>query len=45
MLPLSAGQRYGALCYSDLFNLHYHSGLLNELDEVHFLFKDLENPI
>jgi GT2 family glycosyltransferase len=31
--------------YSGLFNLHYYTGLLNELDDVHFLFKDLENPI
>jgi GT2 family glycosyltransferase len=31
--------------YSGLFNLHYYSGLLNELGDVHFLFKDLENPI
>jgi glycosyltransferase involved in cell wall biosynthesis len=31
--------------YSGLFNLHYYNGLLNELDDVHYLFKDLENPI
>jgi glycosyltransferase involved in cell wall biosynthesis len=31
--------------YSGLFNLHYYNGLLDELDDVHFLFKDLENPI
>jgi len=31
--------------YSGLFNLHYYNGLLNELDDVHFLFKDLENPV
>jgi glycosyltransferase involved in cell wall biosynthesis len=31
--------------YSGLFNLQYYSGLLNELDDVHFLFKDLENPV
>jgi glycosyltransferase involved in cell wall biosynthesis len=31
--------------YSALFNLQYYSGLLNELDKMHFLFKDLENPI
>jgi glycosyltransferase involved in cell wall biosynthesis len=35
-------ERFG---YSGLFNLHYYNGLLNELDDVHFLFKDLENPI
>jgi hypothetical protein len=31
--------------YSGLFNLQYYTGLFNELDNVHFLFKDLENPI
>lgn len=31
--------------YSGLFNLQYYTGLFNELDDVHFLFKDLENPI
>jgi GT2 family glycosyltransferase len=31
--------------YSGLFNLQYYNGLFNELDDVHFLFKDLENPI
>jgi glycosyltransferase involved in cell wall biosynthesis len=31
--------------YSGLFNLQYYKGLSNELDDVHFLFKDLENPI
>jgi glycosyltransferase involved in cell wall biosynthesis len=31
--------------YSGLFNLQYYAGLFNELDDVHFLFKDLENPI
>jgi GT2 family glycosyltransferase len=31
--------------YSGLFNLQYYSGLFNELDDVHFLFKDVENPI
>jgi GT2 family glycosyltransferase len=31
--------------YSGLFNLQYYNGLLNELGDVHFLFKDLENPI
>jgi glycosyltransferase involved in cell wall biosynthesis len=30
--------------YSGLFNLQYYTGLFNELDDVHFLFKDLENP-
>jgi GT2 family glycosyltransferase len=29
--------------YSGLFNLHYYSGLLDELNDVHFLFKDLES--
>jgi GT2 family glycosyltransferase len=33
------------LAYSGLFNLQYYDGLFNELDDVHFLFKDLENPI
>ncbi len=31
--------------YSDLFNLQYYNLLSNELDDVHFLFTDLENPI
>ncbi len=31
--------------YSGLFNLQYYNGLFNELDDVHFLFKDLESPI
>ena len=31
--------------YSGLFNLQYYNGLFNELDDVHFLFRDLENPI
>jgi glycosyltransferase involved in cell wall biosynthesis len=31
--------------YSGLFNLQYYNGLFNELDDVHFLFKDLENAI
>jgi GT2 family glycosyltransferase len=31
--------------YSGLFNLQYYNGLLNELDDAHFLFKDIENPI
>jgi GT2 family glycosyltransferase len=31
--------------YSGLFNLQYYNGLSNELDDMHFLFKDLENPI
>jgi glycosyltransferase involved in cell wall biosynthesis len=30
--------------YSGLFNLQYYNGLLNELDDVHFLFKN-ENPV
>jgi GT2 family glycosyltransferase len=29
--------------YSGLFNLHYYNGFFNELDDVHFLFRDLEN--
>jgi GT2 family glycosyltransferase len=31
--------------YSGLFNLQYYNGLLNELDDVHFLLNDLENPV
>jgi GT2 family glycosyltransferase len=31
--------------YSGLFNLQYYSGFFSELDDVHFLFKDIENPI
>jgi len=31
--------------YSGLFNLQYYNGLFSELDDVHFLFKDTENPI
>jgi GT2 family glycosyltransferase len=31
--------------YSGLFNLQYYNGLFNELGDVHFLFKDIENPI
>ena len=31
--------------YSALFNLQYYNGLFDELDDVHFLFKGLENPI
>jgi glycosyltransferase involved in cell wall biosynthesis len=30
--------------YSGLFNLQYYNGFINELDDVRFLFKDLENP-
>jgi hypothetical protein len=30
--------------YSGLFNLQYYNGFFDELDDVHFLFKDLENP-
>jgi glycosyltransferase involved in cell wall biosynthesis len=29
--------------YSGLFNLQYYNGFFNELDDVQFLFKDLEN--
>ena len=31
--------------YSALFNLQYYNGLFDELDDMHFLFKGLENPI
>ena len=32
--------------YSGLFNLQYYDGFFNELDDVNFLFKDIEsNPI
>jgi GT2 family glycosyltransferase len=31
--------------YSGIFNLQYYNGLFNELNDVHFLFKDIENPI
>jgi GT2 family glycosyltransferase len=31
--------------YSGLFNLQYYNGLFHELDDVHFLFKDIKNPI
>jgi glycosyltransferase involved in cell wall biosynthesis len=31
--------------YSGLFNLQYYNGLFTELNDVHFLFRDLENPI
>lgn len=30
--------------YSGLFNLQYYNGFFNELDDVHFLFKNGENP-
>ena len=30
--------------YSGLFNLQYYNGFFDELDDVHFLFKDVENP-
>ena len=33
------------LAYSGLFNLQYYNGLFDELDDMHFLFKDIENPI
>lgn len=32
-----------SLAYSGLFNLHYYSGLFNELDDVHFLFDNVGN--
>jgi len=31
--------------YSGLFNLQYYNGFFNELDDVHFLFKDASNPV
>jgi glycosyltransferase involved in cell wall biosynthesis len=31
--------------YSGLFNLQYYNGLLGELGDVHFFFKDFDNPI
>jgi glycosyltransferase involved in cell wall biosynthesis len=31
--------------YSGLFNLQYYNGLFTELNDVYFLFKNLENPI
>jgi glycosyltransferase involved in cell wall biosynthesis len=31
--------------YSGLFNLQYYTGLFNELDDVDFLTRDLDNPI
>lgn len=31
--------------YSGLFNLQYYNGFLNELGDVHFLFKDLEHRV
>ena len=31
--------------YSGLFNLQYYSGFYNELNDVHFLFGDAENPV
>lgn len=42
LLRASDAERFA---YSGLFNLQYYTGLFNELDDVHFLFKDLENPI
>ena len=30
--------------YSGLFNLQYYTGFFDELDDVHFLFKDVESP-
>lgn len=30
--------------YSGLFNLQYYNGFFNELDDGHFLFRDVENP-
>jgi glycosyltransferase involved in cell wall biosynthesis len=31
--------------YSGLFNLQYYNGLFNELNDQHFLFKNLDNPV
>ncbi len=31
--------------YSGLFNLQYYNGFFNELNDVHFLFKDVEKPV
>jgi GT2 family glycosyltransferase len=31
--------------YSGLFNLQYYTGLFNELDDVDFLTRDLDNPV
>jgi GT2 family glycosyltransferase len=31
--------------YSGLFNLQYYNGFCNELDDAHFLFKDVENAV
>jgi len=31
--------------YSGLFNLRYYSGLIDELDDSQFLFRDVENPV
>jgi glycosyltransferase involved in cell wall biosynthesis len=31
--------------FSGLFNLQYYNGFFNELDDVHFLFRDVENPV
>jgi glycosyltransferase involved in cell wall biosynthesis len=42
LLRASDAERF---IYSGLFNLQYYSGLFNELDDVHFLFRDMENPI
>jgi GT2 family glycosyltransferase len=42
LLRASDAERFA---YSGLFNLQYYTGLFNELDDVHFLFKDIENPI
>jgi glycosyltransferase involved in cell wall biosynthesis len=33
------------LAYSGLYNLQYYNGLSSELGDVHFLFKDIENPV
>jgi len=39
--------RAGAIerkAYSGLFKLQYYNGFYDELDDVHFLFRDVENP-
>jgi GT2 family glycosyltransferase len=42
---LSRSRGIERFAYSGLFNLQYYNGLFDELDDVHFLFKGLENPI
>jgi len=42
---LSRASEIERQAYSGLFNLQYYNGLLNELDDAQFLFKDLEDPV